>query len=255
MATVRASRADAQVADAPFVFTGRVVEPEGSTIAALKGHANIGIVKVDTVFRAPASLGPLTGRLLTMQFARGKQPKAGTRALFYAASWLFAESIAVIERGRTAPPKDEKSMLATVAAAELRLHDEALMERLRSAVCVVTGTVAQTEDTVVGEVRGFRSEHDPLWWQAEITVDQVEKGKLREPYLIVYFPSSLDEFWLDVPKLYPGQRGTFLLHHATLGKAARFEPPGPAIVHALDVQPSAHTERVRTLLKVISSRE
>lgn len=247
-------RIDPFVAGAQFIFTGRVVKPVGSTVSALAGRADVGVVKIEAVFRGPATLGPLKGKLLTVRFAEGKPSKVGTRALFYAGSWIYAEGVAVVERSRSAPPKDDKEMLARVAAAELRLHDDKLLSRLRLATIVLSGLVEETEVYERTE-GGRRSEHDPVWWRAWVVVEHADKGRLREPRLAIYFPSSLDEYWIDVPKLHPGQRGTFILHRTATGKSARFAPPGLAILDALDYQPQVQTERVRSLLKLGSVQE
>ena len=207
-------------------------------------------------FSGAAALAPESALQLplTVRFAEGKPSKAGARALFYAGSWLYAEGIAVVERSRSAAPKDDKEMLARVAAAELRLHDDELLNRLRLATLVLSGLVEETEVYERTE-GGRRSEHDPVWWRARVVVEHADKGKLREPRLAIYFPSSLDEYWIDVPKLHPGQRGTFILHRTATGKSARFAPPGPAILDALDYQPQVQTERVRSLLKLGSLQE
>ena len=245
---------DAQVRAAPFIFTGRIVKSQGSTVGMLEGQPGVGTVKVDTVLRSPVVVEPLEGRTLTMRFGEGKATKAGTRAMFYATGWLYAEGIAVVELARAALPKNVAVMRERVVAAGLRVHDEPLVERLRHAALVVTGRVDRTAPRSADE-RQPTSEHAPLWQAAEIAVERTEKGRLRERTLIAYFPASFDEYWLDVAKLEPGMRGTFLLHRESQGKRSRFPAPGPALMHALDFQPTAQTERVRLLLKLAAEQE
>lgn len=245
---------DAQVRAAPFIFTGRIVKPQGSTVGMLEGQPRVGVVKVETVLRGPLVVGPLEGRTLTLKFADGKPTKLGTRAMFYAASWLYAEGIAVVELARAALPKNMDLTRARIVAAGLRVHDEPLVERLRQAELVVTGRVERTAPPS-GDERPANSEHDPLWRPAVIAIEHTEKGHLREHSLIAYFPASLDEYWLEVAKLEPGIQGTFILHREAQGKRARFPAPGPALMHALDFQPAAQTERVRLLLKLAAERE
>jgi hypothetical protein len=244
---------DAQVRMAPFIFTGRILKAEGSTVAQVAAQAGVGVVKVDAVLRSPAVLGRLEGRSITLRFADGKATKPGTRAMFFASSWVYADGLAVAEVGRSALPKDVRLMRALITAAELRVIDEPLLQRLRLALLVVTGRVESTRQPMVDESHA-RSEHDPLWQIAEIAVEHAEKGALREARLTVAFPSSLDEYWLDVAKLVPGLRGTFILHQELDKKRVRFRAPAPALMHALDFQPTNQIERVRLLLKLLAAR-
>src|ERR1039457_659304 len=125
---------DAQVRMAPFIFTGRILKAEGSTVAQVAAQAGVGVVKVDAVLRSPAVLGRLEGRSITLRFADGKATKPGTRAMFFASSWVYADGLAVAEVGRSALPKDVRLMRALITAAELRVIDEPLLQRLRLAL-------------------------------------------------------------------------------------------------------------------------
>ena len=238
-----------QVRAAPFIFTGQIVKARASGIAALAPDERIAVVRVATVLRAPPVLGALGGKLITIQLAEGRPMKVGAKALFYAASWLYGEGIAVVEVARESVPRDAKAMLAAVAQAELRIEDGKLRARLELAELVLTGMVVET-DAVEPEDVSPRSEHDPMWWRAEIAIDQTEKGALDEARHSAYFPSSLDVYWLEVPKLQPGQRGTFILHRHAEGKKALMPPPGLALLHPLDFQLPAEVNRVRALLKL-----
>ncbi|HYR91648.1 MAG TPA: hypothetical protein VE422_46780 [Terriglobia bacterium] len=245
------ARFEEQVRSAPFIFSGQIVKPGASTVATLPPNDRLAIVKIDTVFRAPAVLGSLTGKRITVQIAAGKPMKTGAKALFYATSWLYGDGIAVVEVARADVPKDKKDMLARVAQAEIRLEDNKLTDRLSRADLVVSGIVADTRP-VDRERPEPRSEHDPVWWQADIAVDRMEKGKVQSVIVLAYFPASLDEYWLDVPKLQPRQRGVFILHRGADDKRTILQPPGPALLHPLDFQPAVQLDRVRALLKLAS---
>ena len=254
MATARQqadARFDEQVQAAPFIFTGQIVKTGAAAIAALTPDERLAIVRVDTVLRAPPLLGALRGKRITIQLIARRPMKAGAKALFYATSWLYGDGIGVVEVARESVPKDAKAMLTAVAQAELRIEDGKLSARLQNAELVITGMIETTEP-VEHDEREPRSEHDPLWWRADIAIDQVEKGRLREARHSAYFPASLDTYWLDVPKLQRGQRGTFILHRHAEGKRARMAPPGPALLDPLDYQPPSQVERVRALLKLAS---
>jgi hypothetical protein len=241
-----------RVRSTPFIFVGRIVKRGAATMDIEPGDRTAVVVVVDTVLRAPAVLGRLERKRITVLLAAGKPARPGLRALFYATSWLYGDGIAVVEVAREAAPRDAATALARVARAELAIEDARLAERLRHADLVILGSVLETAP-IGRELRGPRSEHDPVWWRAELVVDAVEKGRLKQPQLSVFFPSSLDEYWLDVPKLQPSQRGVFLLHRGGEGKRNRFPPPGLAMLDPLDSHPPTQHERIRALLKLIAA--
>ena len=84
------------------------------------------------------------------------------------------------------------------------------------------------------------SEHDPLWREAVVAVDAVEKGHHPGDQAVVQFPASRDVAWYRVPKLQEGQQGVFLLHKPPVaGRARRLA----AVVRFGDGSPTA-TSRV-----------
>lgn len=238
-----------RVRSAPFIFTGRVLKarPTLSQLASVEGLV---VVQVQTVFRAPPVFRTLAGARVTVRLATSKRVRTGDRLLFYATSWLYGDSVAVAEIAREPAPRDPEGLLARVARAELRIADELLTARLRAAVLVLTGMVESIGPSERVASGAPHSEHDPLWWRADIELDRIEKGALREARARAFFASSLDGYWLELPKLQPGQRGVFLLHRATTRKETQFAAPGPALVDPLDFQPITHIERVRALLKL-----
>jgi hypothetical protein len=241
-----------RVRSAPYVFSATVVKTGASTVSALPAADNLALLKVDSVARAPAVVGELKGRRLTLRQASAL--KVGDKAVFYAAGWLYGDGLALVETAREALPKTERDWVERIARAELWLADERMASRLRDAETVLAGTVEHCEPAQGSKDEPYspRSEHDPLWWRARIAVNQVAKGRSREPVVEAFFPSSLDEYWLDVPKLQPGQRGVFLLHRRAAGRKETMQPPGPALTDALDFQLPTQAERLRSLLKLIS---
>lgn len=238
-----------RVRASPFIFTATVLKTDASRVLQVSTSTRLVVVRVATVFRAPAVLGSLARTRLVVQLGPSASIGAGDAALFYATSWLYGEAVAVVEVARERVPKDPQDFLARVARAEVWLADEQLTARVRAADLVLTGRVELTAAAPT-EARSPRSEHEPLWWRADIAIDQVEKGSVTAPRYSAYFPSSLDSYWLDVPKLQPGQAGIFLLHRQLRGVATQFAPPGLALLDRHDVQPDSHIERIRALLKL-----
>jgi hypothetical protein len=70
------------------------------------------------------------------------------------------------------------------------------------------------------------SEHDPLWQEAVVHVESVEKGATNQKQVVVRFPGSNDVAWRNHPKFRPGQQGVFLLNRS--GGAATSVPAAAA---------------------------
>lgn len=238
-----------QVRTAPFIFTGRVMQPGGSTVREIAPAPGLAVLRLEEVFRAPATLGDLKGTRLTIQLAGTRPLEKGASALFYATSWMYSDGLAVVELGREVVPRDPTALHERVARAEVQAEDGKLVARLQRAELVVSGMVERVS-LLESQRTSFTTEHDPQWWQAELLLDRVEKGQVKEPRVTIVFPASLDEYWIDVPKLQEGQRGVFLLHRDAEGKRSRMRPPTLAILDPLDVHPMVQGERVRALLKL-----
>jgi hypothetical protein len=250
------SLSDAQfierVRAAPFVFSASVLKTGASSVSTLPAAEGLAVLKVDAVARAPAVVGSLRGKRITLRCA--STPRVGDKAVYYAAGWLYGDGLALVEIAREAMPKIGRDWIEKIARAELWLADDRLASRLRDAAMVVDGLVEQTEPAERKDDAPAtpRSEHDPLWWRARIAVGGVVKGPLPDPWVDAYFPSSVDEYWLDVPKLRVGQRGLFLLHRRAASRKESLQPPGPALVDALDFQLPTQADRLQALLKLIA---
>jgi len=122
--------------------------------------------------------------------------------------------------------------------------DSALAERLAQAAIVISGTVTNTAP-LPGRPP-FMSTHGPDWWQATISVESVEKGKVPAKSIDVLFAHSDDIAWYRSPKLTKGERAVWILQNRDpYGKAT----PGPAVVDPMDVRPMESLAKVRELLK------
>jgi hypothetical protein len=111
------------------------------------------------------------------------------------------------------------------------------------------------------------SEHDPIWQEALVHVESVEKGSTGGKQVVVRFPGSNDVRWRNHPKLRPGQQGVFLLSAESARgpgeKRAVSSRPGAARLTTMAVpptldaanqatsqpQPISSIERIRLLLK------
>jgi hypothetical protein len=160
---------------------------------------------------------------------------------------------AAAPRGRRAvaaarPGETRRGVLAaTISASEAasepaaRLKAAAIADRVASADVVVRGRVtavrvapeerpaprtgARTRGVTAAATEAPRrkpiTEHDPQWREAEIEVDEVEKGGTKKKKVVVRFPGSDDVRWYKAPKFQPGQEGVFILQKAAGEAAAR----------------------------------
>jgi hypothetical protein len=226
---------------AGLVFVGTVDRANASAVAAAPADEHTAIVRIERIVRAPQVLGLVPGKTLTLRSSNGP-PREGERALFVADPWLYAESVAVLERARIplngGTVEEAKAMDEDLSAIELA----PLRARVREADVVVVGSVAK-----LGPLERKQhpdSEHDPMWWQAEITVETPLKGRAPAKTVKLVFPTSTDVVWYGWPRPTPNQSAVFLLHKSDHPEAkGAFCAP-----HPLDIQPAGRAEHVRELV-------
>jgi hypothetical protein len=226
---------------AGLVFVGTVDRANASAVAAAPADEHTAIVRIERIVRAPQVLGLVPGKTLTLRSSNGPAQE-GERALFIADPWLYAESVAVFERARIplngGTAEEAQAMEEDLSAIELA----PLRARIREADIVVVGSV--TKLGPLGRKQHPDSEHDPMWWQAEITVETLLKGRVSAKTVKLVFPTSTDVVWYGWPRPTPNQNAVFLLHKSDRPetKGAFFAP------HPLDIQQPARAEHVRELV-------
>jgi hypothetical protein len=187
-----------------LVFEGTVVRVGEPNITAVRPAADLAVVRIDTILDGPHRLEEFTGHEVTVKLAGPAQ--AGERAVFFTRTWLYSESLGLVEAGRTAAGS---AVRAQVAAARRRIADEEMQHRVGEAALVVAGRVVETRAAQGVEQR--RGEHAPVWREAVIEVDQVLKGSLEGRRAVVLYPTTSDLAWRNVPKLDAGWDGVWLL--------------------------------------------
>jgi hypothetical protein len=94
-----------------------------------------------------------------------------------------------------------------------------------------------------------KSEHDPVWWIARVTVKSVLKGRKPTGKIVVLFANSTDLAWFKSPKLHSGTRGILLLRHLTHVEAPKDVPPTAyQATDPLDLLPIERLAEVERLL-------
>jgi hypothetical protein len=231
-----------------LVFLGTIQRVGAATEANIPVDDRTAIVRVDRVLRSVKQFQALQGREVTVQLRRESPAEVGETAVFFTQSWLYGKSIAVVEVGR-GEASQEKALSSQMEEAKVKVEDEKLGNRIATAELVVLGTVTRVQPAP--EEKGNRpiTEHDPDWWEATVAVKSVEKGQLP-PELKVRFAHSMDEMWIDSPKLRKGETAVFLLRQDQQEKGMpALRRPGWTALDPLDVQPPARIAQLRALLQ------
>jgi hypothetical protein len=240
---------------ANFIFRGTAIERGAATEPSVPVDNRTLIVTVNEILKAPSLLQNYAGENITVQLGEGQSIRIGQERIFYTQSWIFGESIAVVALGHTAAGARASATAVAMVEAE---PASALRERVDSAEVVVAGRVVEiTEPTSSGTTR--ITEHDPVWQEAVVEVDDVAKGSLaddQKKQIVVRFARSEDARWYQAPKFEVGQEGVWLLgdSRATAARAALGEEPGKYLaIDAADFLPKEQIEEVRSVINGGSS--
>lgn len=258
---------EAIVDPAEIVFIGTLVEKGAAATADVKAAPETASVMVEEMLRpeAPSPLAEYQGRTVTVRLIDPDALSPGDQATFYARIWRIGKGLAVIELGHedlvASAVRSGEAMDRARAAArgEFAAHaDRDLHRRMESAAVVLSGRVKAVREPIeperaAGEVPRRRTEHDPMWREAVIEVDEGIKGvRANTVEVTVRFSASQDILWLEAPKFEVGQEGVFILDPEEVAgqSATRSEPGEPAagiLVNPRNFLPKDQIERVRRL--------
>lgn len=233
-----------------WVFNGTVEKPASSSLKSLPASARTVTVKVVSILHGPPQLNDHINRLVTVYTAEGAPPlKPGDQLAFFTRSWLYGESMAVVEVGRMEEQKTP-GLKSQLEESGQNVADRRLIDRLNRAEIVIVGKVRSVEPAKVELRSRIESEHNPDWWQADIDVESVVKGALQAKTLSILFPHSGDEMWLESAKFTVGQEGIWILQRNQQEKGwPVMRVPGLTALHPLDFQTKDQVARIRTLLQ------
>jgi hypothetical protein len=191
---------------ASFVFHGRVEAVGKTNLEGVEPDDRMAMVRIDEVVVAPPMLGDLTGKTLTIYLESAEGVQANDQATFFATSWHYGRNIGVVEIGRTSTPAAE--LRQNVTDERVKEHEARLEARIRRAELIISGHVISTFRTERKDLPGL--DEGVEWWEAEMWVGTVEKGR-PPPHLHTFYPVGGDREWGPVPKSHPGQIGVWLL--------------------------------------------
>jgi hypothetical protein len=186
---------------APFVFLGRVREVGANNLQGISPAPNHALVEVEDVLIAPASLGRLRGRVLTVVL---KSPATkGSRGVWWATSWIFDREIGVIETARS---EGTRAMTAATEVIEARLAalDALVLDRVTGADLIIGGIVTGVEELGLDGIA-----EGTTWRRALIRVTTVVKGE-GGAETVIQFPGIGSPRWADAPRLVLEQQGVWL---------------------------------------------
>ncbi len=228
-----------------FVFRGRVLKSEATTMPQVEATNQTAVVLVEEVHRAADAIRDVNGMQITLILKQ--RATEGRSYIFFTNVVLYGSSLAARESGRLPVGRNSDYARSLVNAAFDDKEDRALQQRIARAALVVAGKVLRTEP-LPRDPSWPESEHDPQWWTAVVQVDSYAKGQGPNELTIVY-PNSKDELWIDAPKFKPDQEGVWILQRNTKEKM----PPiyavrGLTALDARDFQPRQAWDKVRRLV-------
>jgi hypothetical protein len=233
------------VASAGFVFRASIYrEPQGDAPPVPAEAGEIVATRIEQVLRSTPVLRGVAGQnawVISKHAAALRQLHSAillTECVSLGRHLLLRE-IGYLDTGTTSSRQ--------VAEAIREADEQPLRDRVAGSALVVIGEV--TESHPAENARKPKSEHDPIWWIAKITVRSVLKGRKPNAKIEVLFANSADRAWFHSPKLHPGTGGILLLHRVTDPEAPKDLPPGVyQATDPLDLLPVERLPEVERLL-------
>lgn len=235
---------------AQFVAAGVFGSAGAKTMDLGTDVPNAGVFKVEEILHGPRVLDGFKGKEITVLFNDLRSVRTGESSVLFATSWQYGQSLAVIEVGRV-EDRERSAMRKEIDAAYEGLADERLAQRIALAQLVITGKVKKTR-AASEEIRKRMpiTEHAPDWWEADIEIASVEKGRHEGDDITIFFPNSVDVAWSQSPKFKPGQEGLWILQRDQKERGwPIMRVSGWTALDPLDFHPPSGVPRVRSLIK------
>lgn len=192
------------VEESGFVFRGHAVSQQPAS-AEIGSAEMTTTVEVEEVLLGTEVTRGLVGQGVTVVSEDPAAITADVPSVFFTNCVSLGAQVVVREIGhREATPESVREITEALTLAAER----PLVARVAAASLIVTGEVASSRQLE----RPFppRSEHDPDWCIASVTVGSVIKGRQRAR-IEVLFADSMDIAWYKSPKLHEGASGIFIL--------------------------------------------
>ena len=198
-------RVESLTREADLVFRGTVQRVGAANLKAVTPGDDTAVVRIEELLRGSMEAQDFVGREVTVKLRAPRSAKPGEQAVFFADTWLWGESLGLVEVGRVHPGSGVRTQ---VAAASQRMRENDVRARVAGSDLAVTGRVVETRPA---DVPARRSEHNPEWAEAVIQVDSVLKGAAPGGRVVLLYPRSTDILWYQAPKPQVGWDGVWLL--------------------------------------------
>ena len=234
-----------------LIFLGQVEKLASSNLRILPANDQTAVVRILEVFSAITSVSIAPGDHVTLLLLAGSPVRPGERNIFFANGWLYGENLAVREVGHVAIEKGGSQVKQEIADAQRKAEDGKIASRIAAAELVVSGRVQAVKRFETNDVRRAISEHDPVWWLAEVRVETVLKGPPQRGLVLVAYPTSDEVMWLHSPKFRPDQTGIWILSRPQ-GIDRTFAKMGQPVYTAIDsrdFQDASEMARIQRLMK------
>jgi hypothetical protein len=238
-----------------FIFMGTVTQLRAASMPGVPVSDHTVVVRVDETLSAAPTLDNFTGKEVTVYLTKPGSAEVGQTWVFFTNGWLYGKGLAVQEVGRLEAKENRvegvggpEELRRSLAELRQKEADRALVARMARAPLVISGKVVSTRPAPGG--RRPTSEHDPDWWEAVIEVSSAHKGTAPANQVVVKYPNSKDEMWIDSPKFHQGEEGVWILQlNQTEKGPERMRTEGYTALSPLDFQPKERMERTMKLLK------
>jgi hypothetical protein len=209
----------------------------------MDASAATAVVRVDAVLRNAGVVTDVQGKEVVVKLDGPYPMKEREQAVFFTNVAIYGSRLTL--REVTHVGADENLTRVQIAEALKQMPDQDLELRLAEADLVVLGKVSSVRPTEQREQRPTDSEHDPEWWQANVRIESVEKGKESSQVVSVLFPHSDDIRWFAAPKFKVGQEGVFLLRR---NSDLNLRLQGFTALHPQDFQPLQALPTIKRLV-------
>jgi hypothetical protein len=233
------------VKEAGFIFRGKVTRNQ--TPAAHDSTAQQTLTaEIEEILLSTDVLRGLIGKIVTVISEHAASLEDEGSFLFFTNCLVLADHIVVREVGQIRASRDAER---EVAKAIKERDERPLVERVAIAELIVEGHVTASGPADPNAVQ--KSEHDPNWWTARVSVESVIKGGGKAVKTVeVLFANSKDIAWYKSPKLHEGLRGIFLLH--SVKETDRPPRIDRVIYQATDPLDFVPTERVPEIKRALT---
>jgi hypothetical protein len=234
---------------AGFVFRGRAVphQPENAEIGLGEAETTATVEVQEVLLGTDVTRGLVGHDVTVVSDDAAAIVEEAAPFVFFTNCVSLGDRVIAREVGR----REASSESVREVTEALRLAAERpLVERVAAADLIVTGEVASSRPLE----RPFppRSEHDPDWWIASVTVGSVIKGR-RRARIEVLFANSMDIAWYRSPKLREGASGIFILRPRSDDEAPADVPP--TVYQATDPLDFLPTDRLPDVQRAVERDE